>query len=152
MPQFRFRLQTLLKVRLAQRDERREALAKAIQAQGIIEERITDVDQEIQAARTAQRNGAKPGPINVDGLMNLGRHEVTLRAEINRLQKQKQQVSAERERLRAALIEADRALRVLEKLKERQLQDFQRVEAMRDAKTMDEVAERLHQKQKRVQS
>ena len=150
MPQFRFRLQTLLKVRLAQRDERREALAKALRAESIIDERITTTRQEIQAAKEAQRNGAKPGPINVDGLMNLGRHGMALQADLMRLANQREQIIAERERRREALVQADRAGQVLVKLKERQLRDFERAETLREAKMMDEVAERLHQNQKRV--
>jgi len=150
MPQFRFRLQTLLKVRLAQRDERREALAKALRAESIIDERITTTRQEIQAAKEAQRIGAKHGRINVDGFMIVGREGMALQAELMRLANQREQIIAERERRREALVQADRAVQVLVKLKERQLRDFERAETLREAKMMDEVAERLHQNQKRV--
>ena len=151
MSRFRFRLETLLKVRQQQRDVRREALAKAIRAEEIIAERIADTEESISEARERQRNGLTPGTlVNVDQLLNQGRHELTLKAKLVELAGQKTQVSAERDRRQAALIEADRAVKVLEKLKERLATRHQKELNQEEARQLDAIAEQLFQSRKRV--
>ena len=48
-------------------------------------------------------------------------------------------MAAEIERRRQALVEADREVRVLEKLRERQLEQHRREEELRETKRLDEV-------------
>lgn len=147
----RFRLETLLKVRQQQRDVRREALAKAFRAEEIIAERIQETQQDLDALRNLQRRSMAAGArLDVDRLLNQGRQEQSLKAELVNLSRQQQQIAAEREQRRAALVEADRAVQVLEKLKEKlaarrqdQLDRAERIE-------LDEIAEQLFQARKRL--
>jgi flagellar export protein FliJ len=55
---------------------------------------------------------------------------------------QQQQVAQEVERRRLALVEADRQVRVLEKLREKKHEEYVRQEERRDQRLMDELAAR----------
>lgn len=152
MTRFRFRLETLLKVRRQQRDVRREALAKAIRAEEIVADRIAEVETEIAKAQDAQRNGLETGTqVNVDRLLNQGRHELTLRAKRQDLQQQKQQIAEERDRRQAALVEADRAVKVLEKLKEKLAMRFRRQQEKEESRQLDAIAEQRFHLRERVE-
>ncbi len=142
MKPFRFRLETLLKLRLAQRDERREALAKALEAEQIIIDRVNETKQEIDSNQADQRSEMKAGQLNVDQLLRSGSQQVLLRAELEKLEQQHRQVVEEMERRREALVEADRGVKVLENLRGRQETEHARLAAKEDAKAMDEIAER----------
>ena len=153
MSRFRFRLETLLKVRIQQRDVRREALAKALRAEEIIDERIEDTENEIAAERSRQRDGLEAGTkIDLDRLLNRGRRGLTLKADLSDLQKQRVQILAERDRRQDLLVEADRDVKVLEKLKEKLAAKHQLELEKEEAKQLDAIAERLHQTRKRVMS
>src|SRR5262245_40052555 len=117
---FHFRLQTLLRLRLAERDQRRADLAKAIRAEEMLrgEDEVL-VRQQSQAAARG-RELKSPGAADVDLLLQTHRYEVVLAAQRRQLAAQIAQVQAEAERRRLALVEADRQVRVLEKLRERQ--------------------------------
>jgi flagellar protein FliJ len=137
---FRFRLETLLRLRIAERDQRRADLAKALRAEELLrgEERGLQAQQTDAVERTRQLKG--PGAADVDALLRSHRYEVVLTAQRKQLALQITQVEAEIERRRLAVVEADRAVRVLEKLRERQ-QAAWRLEADRlEMKQLDETA------------
>jgi flagellar protein FliJ len=142
MPQFRYRLATLLRLRESARDEKRAHLAEAYRAAQVLEERLAEVNAEIAEARAAAVAGAKPGAINVDHLVISHRYELVLKAQRNTIVQQQQQVAQEVERRRLALVEADRQVRVLEKLREKKQVEHRQQEERRDQKLMDEVASR----------
>ena len=68
------------------------------------------------------------------------RYEVTLRAYEKQALEQRKRVAAEIERRREALLAANRDVRVLEKLREHQLQRHRDDENRRDIKRLDEIA------------
>src|SRR5262245_7320365 len=116
---FRFRLETLLRIRIAERDQRRAELAKAIRAEELL--RVEETKLEIVQAEAAERSRQlkSPGLANVDALMQTHRYEVVLAAQRRQLASQLSQVQAETNRRRLILVEADRQVRVLEKLRDR---------------------------------
>src|SRR5436190_2363256 len=140
MSMFRFRLETLLRVRLAERDQRRADLAKALRAEEVLraEERAI-ANQQAEAAARGRRLKL-PGTADVDALLQTHRYEVVLTAQRRQLATQITQVEAESERRRQALVEADRQLRVLEKLRERQAAAHQKEVARQEVKQFDEMA------------
>ena len=119
MSGFRFRLETLLKLRVRRRDERHEALAKAVQAEQIVADRVRNVAREIEEGREIRRGELQAAELNVDRLLRGGGHEMLLRAERTKLEQQLRQIGDELERRRAALVEADREVKMLERLKEK---------------------------------
>lgn len=136
----RFRLQTLLRLREAARDERRELLADALRVEAVLREQAARLEAELDGARRLQVLPA--GPVDVDRLLAAQRFEATLRLEQQGLARQQAAVSQTIDERRAALVEADRELKVVEKLKSRHAERVAQDEARALVKRLDEVAGR----------
>jgi flagellar FliJ protein len=142
MARFRYRLATLLRLKESARDERRAQLAEAYRAAEILVERLREVDEEIAATRGHAQELARSGKVDIDYLLNSHRYERVLGMQRKVIEQQQQQIAAEVERRRLALVEADREVRVLEKLREKKLHEHLQREDRRDQKLMDELAAR----------
>ena len=142
MAKFKFRLATLMKLREAARQERRAQLAQAYQAEAILQEQEQTLEQELAGLIDRTRDEVRPGQVNVDRLLTTQRYELLLYTQQKQTHEQRQVVAAEIEQRRAMLVEADRQLRVLEKLKERKAKRHRDEENRREIKWMDEVAGR----------
>lgn len=148
MGKFKYRLETLLKLRETTRDERRSDLAQAQRADDILHERQTTIDQQRHELLESTRNSIRPGPVNLEHLVNCQRYDWMLEAEEKVIVEQRQQVAQEIERRRATLVEANREVRILELLKEKQLQRHREEEQRRETILLDEVAiQREHRKE-----
>lgn len=141
MSAFRFRLSTLLRMRLADRDERRSDLAKALAAAEILRREQAALDLEHNENLALLRRLAGPGGGNVDALIQGHRYEAILKAKESQLAAQQVQVEREIERRRQVLVEADRQVHVLEKLQERQAAEHRRQADRLEAKQLDEIAQ-----------
>lgn len=140
---FRFRLTTLLKLREAARDERRGRLAEAHRAEDIVLNRIREIDEELAEQRRIPVTATVPGKrIQLDSLLEAERYEMLLRAERHSVERQRADIVEEIERRRQALIAADREVRILERLRERQEEQFLAEQNRRDIRVLDEVASR----------
>src|SRR5438128_11425206 len=102
-------------------------------------EERTIVGHQADAAERG-RQLKSPGTADVDALLQTHRYELVLTAQRRQLAAQIAQVEAESERRRQALVEADRQLRVLEKLRERQAAAHRKEAARRAVKQFDELA------------
>lgn len=142
MATFRYRLATLMRLREAARDEKRAQLAEAYRAMQILEERLRETDAELAAARIAAQTSARTGTVDIDFRMNSHRYETILLVQRKGIEQQQKQVGEEVERRRLALVEADRQVRVLEKLREKKLHEHEQRELRRDQRLMDELASR----------
>ncbi len=142
MAKFRYRLAALLRLRQALRDQRREALAEAYRVDELLGSQLACLAEELASLGEQCRRAAGPGTVNVDRLLEAQRYELALKARQCRLQEQRRQVAEEIERRREALAEADRGVRVLEKLRQRQAARHQYEENRREVKLLDEVAQR----------
>lgn len=140
MATFRFRLETLKKIREGERDERRRRLAEALQALQIVEQKRQELRAEAARVQEQTRRASQPGTVDVNALISQQRYALLLSAQGQQLQEQAARIEDEIERRRAALVEADRQVRVLEKLRERQLAAFLEQQEKRDQKQMDEIA------------
>jgi flagellar FliJ protein len=147
MPAFRFRLETLYRLRLADRDQRRAELAKAQQAEMLLLEKINAVARERDELAALSRRLAAPGLADVDALVRTHRYELVLRTQSQQLAGQLAQVREEVERRRQILVEADRGVRVLEKLRERQQLDHQTQHFRHEQRQLDEQAVLGHVRQ-----
>ena len=140
MPPFQFRLLTLLRLRIADRDERRGELAKAQRAADILRQQREQLETDLADNQNLSRRMKSPGAVNVDSLLQISRFELLLKAQRQHLLSQEKQVAAEIERRRQILVEADRQVRVLEKLDENQRRQHSRLESQAAAKELDEIA------------
>jgi flagellar export protein FliJ len=141
MAKFKFRLTTLLKIREATRDERQAELAEAYRADDILVERLRQISGEFGALLEECRKAAGPGAVNIDRLLEAQRYEVMLRAYEKQTLEQRRRLAEEIERRREALLAANREVRVLEKLREHQLERHREEENRRDIKRLDEIAQ-----------
>jgi flagellar FliJ protein len=144
MAAFRFRLQSLLRLREADRDRCREQLAAAYRADQLLVQRQESVRQEIDQNTELVRSRSQPGLVPIDGLLLSHRYELLLQAQWRQLATQRQQVGIEIERRRQALVEADRELRVLEKLRERHAAQYQATQERHAVRELDEMALRRY--------
>lgn len=142
MKTFRFRLATLLRLRNATRDQRRAQLAEAYRADDVVRQEQQRLGQELACLKRRQRTASAPGEIDVDQLLAEQRYGLLLHGQQQHLDRQRQLLAAEIERRRALLVEADREVRVLEKLEQRQRQRHLEEANRLDVRQLDEVAHR----------
>lgn len=142
MPAFVFRLAPVLRLREATRDERRGQLAEALRLEADLQDRLAGVDRDLSQALATVHDAAAPGPLNVDRLIDAERFELVLRGEQLQVRRQLQALAEEIERRRLALAAADREVRVLEKLRERQLELHEAEERKGEQRVLDEAAAR----------
>jgi flagellar FliJ protein len=140
MNPYRFRLATLLKLRAQDRDQRRTEHAQALEAERILLQQKQDIVAERLAMLDAARTAKQPGTANVDALQEVQRYSLLLQARLAGLEKQLEQVAAEVERRRQAVVEADRNVKTLEKLREKQIAAYDRTVDAGERKELDELA------------
>jgi flagellar export protein FliJ len=145
MAGFTFRLASLLRVRESLRDEKRLALAQALRADAILENQLHAIQAELALLRADARRAVAGGPLNLDRLLDRQRYELLLRAEETGVQRQRGLLAEEIERRRGALVEADREVRVLEKVRDVQRWRHQQQEQRRELAQLDEIALRPYQ-------
>lgn len=143
MSHFQFRLQTLLKIRENERQQRQADLAKALEAEAIVQRELDAAAAEIAGAKAKIRALSAGGELPVDSVLELQRYGLQLRVHSAVLAEKLNQVRAEAERRRALLVEANRQVRILEKLRETQATAFETEQLQREQKVLDEVAQRV---------
>ena len=150
MADFQFRLESLLKLRESHRQQRRLELAEAFHAEQILENQSQQLTLDLQDVVLRSRVSASPGRVNVDHLRDTHRYRVVLEAQQTVLKQRIEQVAAEVQKRRDALAEADKEVRVLEKLRERQLSEHTAIELRRELLDLDEVAVQQWNREARV--
>jgi flagellar protein FliJ len=140
MTKFRFRLATLLQLRESTRDERRVQLAESQRADTELHRQLIRVEMEQQQLQRECREAAGPGDVDLPRLVEAQQYASALRAQQTELRRQRQALAAEIDRRRQTLLEADRDVRTLEKLRENQLQAHRQEENRQEGKRLDEAA------------
>jgi flagellar protein FliJ len=140
MPKTKFRLGTLLRLRENYRDELRSRLAQAIHAANLLSEQQQLVKQEFSQLHTCQRMALAGETANVNQLVDVQRHLLMLRTQEETMLKQSEILQAEIERRRLAVVEADRQVRILEKLRERKQLEIRQQQMRAEIKQFDEIA------------
>jgi flagellar protein FliJ len=140
MAKYKFRLNTLQKVREAHRDQQRASLAEAFHAEQVLAENRAQLVAEERELRELQRSANEGQYLDVNRLLEAQRYELLLKAQGQELAKQAVLLAAETERRRQTLVEADREVRVLEKLDERHHRAHVRDEQRVETKRLDDVA------------
>jgi flagellar export protein FliJ len=140
MAKYKFRLETLQKVREARRDENRASLAEAFRAEQILAESRAELVIEAESLRELQRSASAGRYLDVNRLLEAQRYALLLNAQSQELAKQAMLLAAESERRRQMLVESDREVRVLELLDERHQREFTQEQQRRETKVLDELA------------
>lgn len=142
MAAFTFRLATLLRLRESIRDQRRQDLAQALRAEELLRQEQQRVEDELRQLTERARQAAAPGEVHVDTLLEAERFELVLLARRRLLASQQETLQAEIQRRRAALVEANRQVQVLQRLRQRQAERHREEENRREVLALDEVAQR----------
>jgi len=145
MQAFRFRLQTVLRLRINARDERRAELGRAIRAAEVLREQqekvaAEAVENQEHTRQLMLRQAASSQGVSVDSLLNAHRHSLVLKAQAAQLVVQQQQIAVEIAKRQGALVEADREVRVLEKLQEKRFSEHEQLALAQEQREFDEIA------------
>jgi flagellar export protein FliJ len=145
MSKYRFRLETLEKLRIAERDQRRAALADGYRAEQILVDQRMALAAESAALRESQRTALASPYMNINQIVEAQRYDSVLYAQQNLLKEQAARLAVEVERRRLAVVEADRAVRVLDKLDERRRDEHRKQQERAEHRQLDEIASTRHQ-------
>ena len=138
---FSFRLEPLIKIRKNTLQERQAELAQAYGERSILEEKLLEVEKQLAEGTETARNLMQPGKkVNVDFLLGIRRQEMFLRVNQEELKQEIQNADVKIERCLAAVVEANKEVKILEKLKEKRYEQYLKEEKREEEKTMDEMA------------
>lgn len=129
---FRFRLDPVLRVRRLRRDRVRETLATALAEREALAARERDHADRTAQTRTALRDAAAPGTLDVALSIDLRVHLGTLRSERDDLDRFVALAEEQLAACRRLLADADRDVRVLESLRDRRRDEHARAETRRE--------------------
>ncbi|HEX3871702.1 MAG TPA: flagellar export protein FliJ [Pirellulales bacterium] len=140
MKPFRFRLAALLDIRKHARTQQQARLAEALDAETAVGEQISQLAAELAAAR--QTLGL--GPLAIAKLQESARWSSAVEARRQVLEERQEQLAAEVEHCRAAVLDADREVRRLENLRETQRQRWRGAAELQASKELDEAGLMRH--------
>ncbi len=138
MPEFRFRLETLLRLRQSARDQCRLRLAESQRADEELRRRLAGLGKEQGRLHEHGRRAAGPGAIDIERLIEADSYAAALRREEAELRRQREALAGEIQTRRDVLLQADRDARVLEKLRDRQHERHRQDQQRRESKQLDE--------------
>jgi flagellar FliJ protein len=140
MRTFQFRLQPLLRLRGHARELAQAELARAAEQLRQVHGQRTEVEQHMDELEQHMRRGASSKQVDVDRLLDGHRHRLELDARLAKLAEAMSEAARQLEHCRKQLVEADRQVKVLEKLHAKQLADHGRRAAAEEVKQLDEAA------------
>lgn len=114
-------------------------MAKALRALEVLQSELAKLRVEQREVADRGRALKAPGGADVDALLATHRYDMLLTVKRLQVSEQISQVEGECERRRLALVEADRSVRVLEKLRERREADYRRQAERLETRQLDEV-------------
>ena len=142
MAQFRFRLQSIVAMREAEREQSRREVAELLAAEHTLRDQQRGLEQELGQQQNRGRTPTATGRIDVRRLAATESYVTRLRARLHALHAEAESLGELLVAAQQVLLGAEREVRVLEKLRERQLDDFRRAAARAESKQLDEVAAR----------
>lgn len=138
MSRFQFKLQTLLDIRRGNRDQYRQILAQVLSrdAELVEERKRLEQHRTDQLGELRQLNDA--GELDVDASAARRFFAGQLTGSMANVDHQRGVVAEQLEMCRKALIEADRAVKALENLEEKQLSEFRYHEERRTQRELED--------------
>lgn len=151
MSQFRFRLQSVQKLRERLRDEAADSLRQARLAIQKLNDQVDLLQNEMVEQQELQM-GASTGVINTQRVLESQRYQLHLTGEILALKENISLIEQECERRQQLLIKREQDVRALEKLKEAQLAQWHHAQNLAQQSRLDEWASFRFWKQSQVES
>jgi flagellar protein FliJ len=135
-----FRLGTLLKLNEHARDQRQRMLADALHADSLLQQRIDQVQMELDQVKQQTSELVKQSTINPDAWGDQQRYRWILQSQKVQLLDQQGNLQQEIERRKQALMESDREVKKLEKMRERDVEQQRQHQLMVQQKELDDLA------------
>lgn len=140
MPGFRFGLSTVLLVRQRCLEQRQIELADAVARLRQVASEKAAIEERIRQHRQRCRAVVVPGRLDVAALRAASQFEAAQTEHVAALDSQHRQLSAEIEHLRDAVVDADRQLRAIEKLREQRYREHLADQRRAEQRQLDESA------------
>ncbi len=140
MKPFQFRLASLLSLRDAERDAKRDDLTAALAEHDRVLAGRDAVERKLAVHQAEQRSLRAANRATLDVLMHAQRYAACLRNELGEWYAAEHQAVTEVIRCQEALTQTEREVEVLEKLRERQRARYRVDFARAEVKQFDEVA------------
>ncbi len=137
---FVFRLETLLKIRQQREERHQRIVAGRLRQIHQTHRQIADLEQQMRAGQDAIRDNQRPGRIDLQQAIHYRHWIGHLHKNVLEAQAHLGYLEAELVRERAALAEAAKQRKILDKLKERQWQRYRENEDRRDVNEADEMS------------
>ncbi|MDR1924840.1 MAG: flagellar FliJ family protein [Planctomycetaceae bacterium] len=138
---FRFPLEPVIVIRDNFLKECQHELAKAYEARRIVEETEEKINSDLQSNfENGRRMLQEYGKLDVEYMLGLRRHDAYLNAQLNVVKHDLARIDEEIEKRQLAVTEAHKELKIIEKLKEKKLDEFYKNETKKEQIAMDEVA------------
>jgi flagellar export protein FliJ len=140
MAKYRFRLESIQKIRELERDQHRARLADAFRAEDVLNEQDAELDDQLSQLAQWKRSAVEGTTYDINVLQAAARYEPVLKSQQQLLATQRQLLDQEIERRRQAVVESDRGVRALELLDGRRREEHRQDELRTEMKQNDEVA------------
>lgn len=134
------RLSMLLRVRVAERDHCRMALAAASKSLDTIRGQLAELAAEMERLQRLTRRVTRPGSVNVNRALDSYRYDRLLELRQQQLRQREAATRQLFEAKRELVIQADREVRIVEKLVEQEHQRQYLQRERREQQALDEVA------------
>lgn len=134
---FQFRLQSIMKLREAERNEKQAELAEAIQADQILVQQVLSINQKLNDVSVEIRDVQRTS-IDVDHLLGMKRFQAELRGQIVELLNQRQQLEQEIARRQNNLAEANKSLKTIQKLEDNAKAEHRQEMDKKEQEVLDE--------------
>lgn len=145
---FRFRLETVRKLRRQAQDVQRRAVADVVRTVGLVEERIAGLTRQLHGTTDQSRNAQQARRLDMASLRGHQFYRSWLHRQITEADAELTRRKAQLEAERARLAEASKRLKVIEKLRERQWTRYRTGVAREEQAAADEAALTMHMRQR----
>jgi flagellar FliJ protein len=135
-----FRLKTLLRLREIERDQSRLQLAEAQRIEQKAADRVAELDETLAELR--RETGALAGLVNIAELCEADRFGAAVKLSREEARQYHHRLATESELRRREVIEADKQVKVLEKLRQKQESQEREEQTRQATKLLDELAAR----------
>jgi flagellar protein FliJ len=139
MSRYKFRLQSVLDLQTMQRDQKRGELAEAFGILHALELRRAELNAQQQELQGLYRTPHGECQMDVQRVVELQRYEQVLRGLLEELSVQDAYWAQETQCRQANLEQADREVKVLEKIDQRQRQERRQRQRNRVVQELDEI-------------
>jgi flagellar protein FliJ len=143
---FKFRLQKLLDIREARETEIKHELMKVLSIQNKERVHQDELKSKINQYEIKYSEKIKKGFLSVDEIMSLMRYADISRKAIAESQKRIEKLEPEVNRIREKLVTASREKKIVEKLKERKIEEFNYELSREQFKENDDMNQKIYQR------